>query len=342
MPRHAPHVSPGQARNLLQSQPGQSAQRDHGQQGSECCPLAGFEQGAQFFGRVKFYVAEVLRFFRHAVGDKQAMIRRQIVALDSPFQEHFHRVAPAVARAGRNFTMPVDIDGQVLPAQIADRVTGKGVRKFTQPHGDDVVPAGGQLRAFAVLRDCPQFPAFNELLDGGIQFNPPDRDHVGQESVNRLGQRAPVQFLDGLGVFAGDSQERYAAACGAVEFRESFNRGQRVAGLRGVQGVRLRPIGKLSDDTLGFCFGFAVGAEISDMPFASGVVGQPVIRTRRAFAVDRRLEAAVFDALWEFHGSLRFRLKTRRILCQTCVTRANGFVLAIGRIFIFANVFKAN
>ena len=160
-------------------------------------------------------------------------------------------------------------------------------------------------------------------------------------SVNRLGQCAPVQFLDGLGIFTGDGQKRYAAACGAVEFREPFNRGQRVAGLRGVQGVSLRPIGKLPDDTFGFRFGFAVGAEISDMPFASGVVGQPVVRTRRAFAVDRRLEATVFDALWEFHGSLRFRLGSR-ILCQICVTRANGFVLAIGCIFIVANVFNAN
>lgn len=52
MPRHAPNVRPGQARNLLQSQPRKSAQRNNRKQAVEFGPLTGaVEQGAQFLDR---------------------------------------------------------------------------------------------------------------------------------------------------------------------------------------------------------------------------------------------------------------------------------------------------
>jgi len=54
-----------------------------------------------------------------------------------------------------------------------------------------------------------------------------------------------------------------------VKVRETFQRGQCVAGLRGVQGGDLRAFGQILHQPVSVTFGFAVGVEQYHPPLAS-------------------------------------------------------------------------
>ena len=217
---------------------------------------AAFQQRGQFARRVKVNFGGVRVFGAHGVGFKQAMRDGQIIFADRPLQKLPDGGAVVVAAFGGSalrdcetwFQLPSEpmkvSKCSLLKSQTA--VSGKRVGESAQLNLPVVGIFGGQLRPLAVAGLCARrSTARNSSTASADVFALHAGDGAQDNPSTASPNVRPFNLADASTNSETARQQGHAPACGAVEVRETFQRGQRVAGLRGVQGGDLRAFGQI-------------------------------------------------------------------------------------------------
>ena len=100
----------------------------------------------EFLRTVIFSFSRIRRFGRHAVGFKQSMSRREVIALDAPGQEHFDCAPVVVAGLGGMGFILSHEKVQMLFAEIANRIGRESFGEIPEPQTHQVGVILGKLR----------------------------------------------------------------------------------------------------------------------------------------------------------------------------------------------------